>query len=85
MIQIGYGKADYKELITRGFYYVDRTQFLEVLGEQAEEWIRDDKNKQNGRMDFNNLRLHFEGEGNVSHQIILEISLTFIHTLVLYV
>jgi hypothetical protein len=46
-------------------------QFLtgKVLGEQAEEWICDDKNKQNGRMDFNNLRLYFEGEGNVSRQI----------------
>jgi hypothetical protein len=40
-----------------------------VLGEQAEEWIRDDKTKQNGRIDFNNLRLHFEGEGNVSRRI----------------
>jgi hypothetical protein len=27
------------------------------------------KNKQNGRVDFNNLRLHFEGEGNISRQI----------------
>lgn len=40
-----------------------------LLGEQAEEWIRDDKTKQNGRIDFNNLRIHFEGEGNVSRRI----------------
>jgi hypothetical protein len=40
-----------------------------VLGEQAEEWICNNKDKQNGCMDFNNLRLHFEGEGNVSRQI----------------
>jgi hypothetical protein len=39
------------------------------VGEQAEEWICDDKNKQNGQVDFNNLRLHFEGEGDVSRQI----------------
>jgi hypothetical protein len=37
-----------------------------VLGEHAEKWIRDDKNKQNGCVDYHNLRLHFEGEGNVS-------------------
>jgi hypothetical protein len=40
-----------------------------VLGEQAEEWIRDDKTKQNGRIDFRNLQVHFEGEGNVSRRI----------------
>ena len=55
-------------------YVADRRQVHQlltgkVLGEQAEEWIRDDKNKQNGRVDFNNLRLHFEGEGNVSRRI----------------
>jgi hypothetical protein len=37
-----------------------------VLGEQAEEWIHDDKNKQNSQVDFINFRLHFKGEGNVS-------------------
>jgi hypothetical protein len=37
-----------------------------VLGEQAEEWIHDDKDKQNGQVDFINLRLQFKGEGNVS-------------------
>ena len=40
-----------------------------VLDDHAEEWIRDDKNKQNGRVDYHNLRLPFEGEGNVSHRI----------------
>jgi hypothetical protein len=39
MIQIGYGKADYRELITRGFYYVDRTQFLEVLESMGAEYL----------------------------------------------
>jgi hypothetical protein len=37
-----------------------------VLGEQAEEWIHDDKNKQNGQVDFIHLCLHYKGEGNVS-------------------
>jgi hypothetical protein len=41
-----------------------------VLGEYAEEWMCDDKNKQNGCVDYHNLCLHFEGEGNVSRQII---------------
>jgi len=55
-------------------YVADRQQVHQlltgkVLGEHAEEWIRDDKNKQNGRVDYQNLRLHFEGEGNVSRQI----------------
>ncbi len=39
MIKIGYGKADYRELITRGFYYVDRTQFLEVLESMGTEYL----------------------------------------------
>lgn len=47
-------------------YVADRHQVHQlltgkILGEQAEEWIRDDKNKQNGCVDFNNLRVHFEG------------------------
>ena len=55
-------------------YVADRPQVHQlltgkVLGENAEDWIRDDKNKQNGGVDYPNLRLHFEGEGNVSHQI----------------
>ena len=55
-------------------YVADRRQVHQlltgkVLGEQAEEWIRDDKTKQNGRIDFQNLQLHFEGEGNVSRRI----------------
>ena len=55
-------------------YVADRRQVHQlltgkVLGEHAEEWIRDDKNKQNGRVDYHNLRLHFEGEGNVSRRI----------------
>jgi hypothetical protein len=40
-----------------------------VLGETAEEWIRDYKTRQNGRVDFEALRTHFEGEGNVSRRI----------------
>jgi hypothetical protein len=64
------GRAPLKGTI----YVADRCQVHQlltgkVLGEQAEEWICDDKNKQNGRVDFNNVRLHFEGEGNVSRQI----------------
>jgi hypothetical protein len=39
MIQIGYGKADFRELITRGFYYVDRTRFLEVLESMGAEYL----------------------------------------------
>jgi hypothetical protein len=55
-------------------YVADRRQVHQlltgkVLGEQAEEWIRDDKTKQNGRIDFRNLQLHYEGEGNVSRRI----------------
>lgn len=59
----------------RGTAYVaDRRQVHQlltgkVLGEQAEEWIRDDKSKQNGRIDFNHLKEHYEGEGNVSRRI----------------
>ena len=37
-----------------------------VLGEHAEERIRD---KQNGCVKYHNLRKHFEGEGNVSCHI----------------
>ena len=40
-----------------------------VLGENAEEWIRDDTNKQSGFVDYHNLCVHFEGEGNVPRQI----------------
>ena len=55
-------------------YIADRRQVHQlltgkVLGEQAEEWIRDDKTKQNGRIDFQNLQVHFEGEGNASRRI----------------
>lgn len=55
-------------------YVADRRQVHQlltgkVLGEQAEEWIRDHKNKQNGRLDFRSLLVHFEGEGNVSRRI----------------
>jgi hypothetical protein len=55
-------------------YVADRRQVHQlltgkVLGEQAEEWIRDDKTKQNGRIDFLNLQTHYEGEGNVSRRI----------------
>jgi hypothetical protein len=55
-------------------YVVDRWQVHQlltskVLGEHAEEWMCDDKNKHNGRVDYHNLCLHFEGEGNVSRQI----------------
>jgi hypothetical protein len=64
------GRAPLKGTI----YVADRCQVHQlltgkVLGEQAAESIRDDKNKQNGRVNINNLRLHFEGEGNVSRQI----------------
>ena len=46
-------------------YVADRRQVRQLLtgkelGEHAEEWIRDDKNKQNGCVDYPNLRLHFE-------------------------
>lgn len=40
-----------------------------VLGESAEEWLRDHKRKNNGRLDFQALTNHFEGEGNVSRRI----------------
>ena len=55
-------------------YTADRRQVHQlltgkVLGETAEEWIRDHKNKQNGRIDFRALTEHFEGEGNVSRRI----------------
>jgi hypothetical protein len=55
-------------------YVADRRQVHQlltgkVLGETAEEWIRDHKNKQNGRVDFQALQMHFEGEGNVSRRI----------------
>ena len=40
-----------------------------ILGEEAEEWIRNDKSKQNGRIDFNRLKTHYEGDGNISCRI----------------
>lgn len=60
--------------LTGTVYVADRRQVHQlltgkVLGETAEEWIRDHKNKQNGRIDFQALQIHFEGEGNVSRRI----------------
>ena len=60
--------------LTGTVYVADRRQVHQlltgkVLGEQAEEWIRDDKTKQNGRIDYRNLLEHYEGEGNVSRRI----------------
>ena len=34
MIKIPYGQADFRSLITQGFFYQDRTQFIEKLENQ---------------------------------------------------
>lgn len=39
MIKIGYGKANYAELITRNFYYIDRTNFIEKLESLGPEYL----------------------------------------------
>ena len=65
--------SDYAALAGPAFV-ADRRQVHQlllgkILGEEAEEWIRDDKSKQNGRIDFNRLKTHYEGDGNISRRI----------------
>ena len=38
MVTIPYGQAGFKSLITRGFYYLDRTQYIEKLEQQNSDY-----------------------------------------------
>ena len=40
-----------------------------LVAETAEQWIRSIEKRANGRDNFDALRLHYTGEGNVSHRV----------------
>ncbi|MEY4925966.1 MAG: hypothetical protein RI894_402, partial [Bacteroidota bacterium] len=39
MIKIGYGVADFETMVQRGFYYVDRTDHIELLENVSSQYL----------------------------------------------
>ena len=51
---------------TRKIHHLLKNYFV---AETAEQWIRSIEKRANGRDNFDALRLHYTGEGNVSHRV----------------
>ena len=61
MIRISYGISNFKKLVTEGYYYVDRTQYIALLESLGEQYITFLRPRRFGKSLFVSILQHYYG------------------------